>query len=141
MKQLSATWRMSRIHKPDPKLTPDKQDKRSLMPIEAGDFDQWLEGTADQARALMKLAPLEVFDAGVRCGAAGAATEGDCLGAGATPAQCGVKPNTIEATALRSRFHCAALLLSSRPLHARHRRAVTRSSGCLPRRPQRPPAG
>jgi hypothetical protein len=56
---------MSRMHKPDPKLGPYKQDKRSVIPIEAGDFDQWLEGTVDQARGLrMKLAPVEVFDAG-----------------------------------------------------------------------------
>lgn len=55
---------MSRMHKPDPKLAPDKQDKSSVIPLEAGDFDQWLEGTADQARALMKLTPVEVFDAG-----------------------------------------------------------------------------
>lgn len=55
---------MNRMHKPDPKLAPDKQDKRSVIPIEAGDFDQWLEGTVDQARELMKLAPVEVFDAG-----------------------------------------------------------------------------
>jgi putative SOS response-associated peptidase YedK len=55
---------MNRMHKPDPKLAPDKQDKRSVIPIEAGDFDQWLEGTVDQARALMTLAPVEVFDAG-----------------------------------------------------------------------------
>ena len=60
---------MNRMHKPDPKLAPDKQDKqdkqdkRSVIPIEAGDFDQWLEGTVDQARSLMKLAPEEVFDA------------------------------------------------------------------------------
>jgi hypothetical protein len=29
-----------------------------------GDGVEWLEGTVDQARALMKLAPVEVFDAG-----------------------------------------------------------------------------
>ena len=55
---------MSRMHKPDPKLAPDKQDKRSVIPLEAGDFDQWLEGAVDQARELMKLAPVEVFDGG-----------------------------------------------------------------------------
>ena len=55
---------MSRMHKLDPKLALDKQDKRSVIPLEAADFDQWLEGTVDQARALMKLAPVEVFDGG-----------------------------------------------------------------------------
>ena len=55
---------MRRMHKPDPKLPQDKQDKRSVIPLEATDFDQWLEGTVDQAKKLMKLAPVEVFDAG-----------------------------------------------------------------------------
>lgn len=41
-----------------------KQDKHSVIPLEAADFDQWLEGTVDLARALMKLTPMEVFDAG-----------------------------------------------------------------------------
>jgi hypothetical protein len=30
---------MSRMHKPDPKLAPCDQDKRSVVPIEANDFD------------------------------------------------------------------------------------------------------
>jgi putative SOS response-associated peptidase YedK len=55
---------MSRMHKPDPKLGPDQQDKRSVIPIERADVDQWLEGTVEQAQALLKLAPVEVFRAG-----------------------------------------------------------------------------
>ena len=55
---------MRRMHKPDPKAPADKQDKRSVIPLEASDFDQWLEGTVDQAKTLMKLAPVEVFNAG-----------------------------------------------------------------------------
>ena len=55
---------MSRMHKPDPKLGPDQQDKRSVIPIELGDVDQWLEGSIKDARALLKLAPVEVFAAG-----------------------------------------------------------------------------
>ena len=55
---------MRRMHKPDPKVPPDKQDKRSVIPLEAADFDQWIEGTVDQAKKLMKLAPMEVFSAG-----------------------------------------------------------------------------
>ena len=35
-----------------------------MIPLEAADFDQCLEGAVDQARALMKLAPVEAFDAG-----------------------------------------------------------------------------
>lgn len=52
---------MSRMHKPDPKLGPDEQDKRSVIPIEAADVDAWLYGTQDQAKALLRLAPPEVF--------------------------------------------------------------------------------
>ncbi|MDB5876946.1 MAG: hypothetical protein JWQ41_360, partial [Variovorax sp.] len=47
---------MRRMHKPDPKAPADKQDKRSVIPLEAADFDQWLEGTVDQAKQLMELA-------------------------------------------------------------------------------------
>ncbi|MEJ8852178.1 hypothetical protein [Variovorax rhizosphaerae] len=36
---------MNRMHKPDPKVGRDEQDKRSVVPIERGDVDQWLEGT------------------------------------------------------------------------------------------------
>lgn len=55
---------MRRMHKPDAKLPADRQDKRSVIPLEASDFDQWLEGTVEQATGLMKLAPVEVFEAG-----------------------------------------------------------------------------
>jgi hypothetical protein len=52
---------MSRMHKPDPKLAPDKQDKRSVIPIELADVDQWLEGSMKEAQAVLKLAPVRVF--------------------------------------------------------------------------------
>jgi len=55
---------MSRMHKPDPKLPPHDQDKRSVIPLEEGDFDQWLEGTVEQARALMRVPSLDIFAAG-----------------------------------------------------------------------------
>lgn len=55
---------MHRMHKPDPKLGPDQQDKRSVVPIERGDVDAWLHGTVEQAQALIKLPAVEVFDAG-----------------------------------------------------------------------------
>ena len=55
---------MSRMHKPDPKLGPDAQDKRSVVPIELEDVDSWLHGTPQQAQALIKLSPAEAFDAG-----------------------------------------------------------------------------
>ena len=55
---------MSRMHKPDPKLAPDKQDKRSVVSIELQDVDQWLHGTSDEARELIRLTPVELFSAG-----------------------------------------------------------------------------
>ena len=48
---------MSRMHKPDPKLSADRQDKRSVIPIEMQDVDQWLAGQ------LLRLAPVHMFDA------------------------------------------------------------------------------
>ncbi len=54
---------MSRMHKPDPKLPADQQDKRSVIAIEPADFDTWLGGEIDQARALMRLTPVEMFSA------------------------------------------------------------------------------
>jgi putative SOS response-associated peptidase YedK len=54
---------MSRMHKPDPRLAPDQQDKRSLVVVEPEDFDTWLVGTHEQARALIRLAPVERFEA------------------------------------------------------------------------------
>ncbi len=45
---------MRHMHKPDPKLAADQQDKRSVIAIEAGDLDQWLAGTIEQAMALLR---------------------------------------------------------------------------------------
>ena len=45
-------------------LPPDQQDKRSVIPIERGDVDQWLAGTRNEAGQLMRLkTPVETFDA------------------------------------------------------------------------------
>jgi len=55
---------MNRMHKPDPKLGPDQQDKRSVVVVEQGDWDRWMAGTTPQAIELLKLAPVEVFDHG-----------------------------------------------------------------------------
>jgi putative SOS response-associated peptidase YedK len=54
---------MRRMHKPDPKLAPEQQDKRSVVAIEAEDFDQWLKGTVEDAARLIRLTPAEVFNA------------------------------------------------------------------------------
>ncbi|WP_029158389.1 hypothetical protein [Comamonas testosteroni] len=40
---------MSRMHKPDPRLPTDQQDKRSVIRIEMHDVDQWLAGTQQEA--------------------------------------------------------------------------------------------
>lgn len=54
---------MKRMHKPDPRLPPDRQDKRSVVPLEVEDVDLWLFGTREEAQALITLAPAERFDA------------------------------------------------------------------------------
>ncbi|RRH80822.1 DUF159 family protein [Variovorax beijingensis] len=55
---------MGRMHKPDPKLPADQQDKRSVIPLEAHDFDRWLTCTVEEAKAMLKVPPVELFDAG-----------------------------------------------------------------------------
>ena len=55
---------MSRMHKPDPKAEQHQQDKRSVVSIELVDVDTWLCGTKKAAAALVRLAPVGVFDAG-----------------------------------------------------------------------------
>lgn len=55
---------MSRMHKPDPKLGPDEQDKRSVIPIELTDVDAWLAGTQQQALQLLRVPAVELFNAG-----------------------------------------------------------------------------
>lgn len=53
---------LGRLHKPDPKLPPDQQDKRSLIHLEPGCWDQWLSGTIEDARALIVPRASEFFD-------------------------------------------------------------------------------
>ena len=54
---------MRRMHRPDLKRAPDLQDKRSVVPIEAADLDLWLHAPVAQAAELLRLAPVEIFDA------------------------------------------------------------------------------
>jgi len=54
---------MARMHKPDPKLPPDQQDKRSVVAVSPADWDVWLRGTIDEAQALVRLTPVAEFDA------------------------------------------------------------------------------
>ena len=53
---------LARLHKPDPDLPPDAQDKRSLVPLEPPQWDAWLHGAAADARALLVAPPAERFD-------------------------------------------------------------------------------
>lgn len=53
---------LGRLHKPDPQLPPDAQDKRSLVPLEPAQWDAWLHGDATQAAALLVAPPAERFD-------------------------------------------------------------------------------
>lgn len=55
---------LNRMHKPDPTLPPDKQDKRAVVSIERADFDKWLRGTIDEARSLLVPPALELIDDG-----------------------------------------------------------------------------
>ncbi|BDT66479.1 hypothetical protein os1_06420 [Comamonadaceae bacterium OS-1] len=53
------------MHKPelDPKskLPLAEQDKRTVVPIEQGDWDAWLHGTVEHARALIQVPALALF--------------------------------------------------------------------------------
>jgi len=52
---------LSLMHKPDPKLPADKQDKRSVVPIESQNWDLWLNGTVAQASAQIQLPEVGIF--------------------------------------------------------------------------------
>ena len=49
------------MHRPDPKRAPDIQHKRTVVPLEKGDWDTWLHGTIEQAEALIRLPKIELF--------------------------------------------------------------------------------
>jgi len=55
---------MRRMHKPDPKVGPDQQDKRSVIPVELDDVDAWLTAPVEKAASLLRVTSLEVFKAG-----------------------------------------------------------------------------
>ncbi len=55
---------MRRMHKPDPKLAPHEQDKRSVIAIEPADWDTWLAGPHEGAQALIRLTAVDTFVAG-----------------------------------------------------------------------------
>ncbi len=53
---------MGRMHKPDLKRPPNRQDKRSVVPIALADVDAWLTGPVVDAAALVRLVPAAAFD-------------------------------------------------------------------------------
>ena len=53
---------MRRMHKPDPKLSADRQDKRSVIAIERDDVEQWLHGSAAEATALAQPPGIDTID-------------------------------------------------------------------------------
>lgn len=61
---------LSLMHKPERDkvtgeiLPPEQQDKRSVVSIEPQDWDCWLNGSVEQAAALIRLSPPELFDHG-----------------------------------------------------------------------------
>jgi putative SOS response-associated peptidase YedK len=54
---------MNRMHRPDPKRPSNMQDKRSVVPIELEDVDTWLTAPLAEAAKLVRLAPVETFEA------------------------------------------------------------------------------
>ena len=54
---------MNRMHKPDPMLGPEQQDKRSVVALEQADWDTWLRAPVDEAQAIVRLSPVETFNA------------------------------------------------------------------------------
>ncbi|UXH76459.1 SOS response-associated peptidase [Roseateles amylovorans] len=53
---------LRRLHRPDPKLPPQAQDKRAVIHIEPQDWMAWMGGDEAHARALMHPPPAEFFD-------------------------------------------------------------------------------
>jgi putative SOS response-associated peptidase YedK len=54
---------MSRMHKPDPKLPPDGQDKRTVVVLEPETWEDWLTAPVAKARELITVAPAAIFKA------------------------------------------------------------------------------
>jgi putative SOS response-associated peptidase YedK len=56
---------MNRMHKPDPKLPPEQQDKRSVVAIDAKDVERWLHGDTAEVRELLTPPDPALIDAGL----------------------------------------------------------------------------
>ena len=53
---------LGRLHKPDPDLPADAQDKRSVVPLEPEQWAAWFAATPAQALGMLKAPPMERFD-------------------------------------------------------------------------------
>ncbi|MDZ4101545.1 MAG: SOS response-associated peptidase family protein [Hydrogenophaga sp.] len=53
---------LGRLHKPDPTLPPDRQDKRAVAHIDPADWSTWLHGAQADAQALVRPQATGVFD-------------------------------------------------------------------------------
>jgi putative SOS response-associated peptidase YedK len=52
---------LSLMHKPDPHLPDNQQDKRSVVPLERADWERWLCAPQAEAEALIELPAAELF--------------------------------------------------------------------------------
>lgn len=52
------------MHKPNFKLPSDHQDKRTIVSLEPHQWDQWLNGTNDEAEVLIQVPGIELFKHG-----------------------------------------------------------------------------
>jgi putative SOS response-associated peptidase YedK len=43
-------------------LVPDRQDKRSLVPLDLQQWAAWLSGGTDEARSMLRPAAIEIYD-------------------------------------------------------------------------------
>jgi len=55
---------LRRLHKPDPKLPEDAQDKRAVVHVEPSDWMAWLSPSEASARALLHAQPSAFFSEG-----------------------------------------------------------------------------
>ena len=49
------------MHRRDPKRPDNMQDKRMVVPLEKCEWDTWLHGTLNEAEALIRVPPLDLF--------------------------------------------------------------------------------
>lgn len=52
---------LRQMHRPDPKLGPDEQDKRAVVPIEQAHWDAWLHADVEDAAKLIALPEEHLF--------------------------------------------------------------------------------